>query len=205
MTEDIEITPKKRRKLNLSRTDRTELLQKRQIELAVSYFLDLEQDRTVKQIAEEMGITVGALKHLTTTTQFQEVYDDAMMQLGHHPRLQALSTQLPELAPLAYQALKRMLMPGTAHTAQVSAIKLLFDTLSIGEQIREEDPAALTNFMQSKGVTVQNNNFIFNIPTEYRDAFQKWMGGEVVDANATDIPHALPAQSPTSESPEAPG
>jgi hypothetical protein len=95
-------------------------------------------------------------------------------------------------------------MPGTAHTAQVSAIKLLFDTLSIGEQIREEDPAALTNFMQSKGVTVQNNNFIFNIPTEYRDAFQKWMGGEVVDANATDIPHALPAQSPTSESHTSP-
>ena len=121
-----------------------------------------------------------------------------MMQLGHHPRLQALSTQLPELAPLAFQALKRMLMPGTAHTAQVSAIKLLFDTLQIGSQVREEDPVALTNFMQSKGVMVQNNNFIFNIPTEYRDAFQRWMGGDVINSETTDIPQL----SPTSESKE---
>src|SRR5689334_16452267 len=188
MTDDTAITPKKRRKLNLNKSSREELLQKRQIELAVSYFLDLEQDRTVKQIAEEMGITVSALKRLTNSPQFQEVYDEYMMQLGHHPRLQALSTQLPELAPLAFQALKRMLMPGTAHTAQVSAIKLLFDTLQIGSQVREEDPVALTNFMQSKGVTVQNNNFIFNIPNEYRQAFQRWMGGDVVDAQATDVP-----------------
>ena len=98
-----------------------ELAQQKQIELAVSLFLDLEQDRTVQQIADEMGMTVSSLKRLTQTAKFQETYDSVLMQLGHHPRLQALQGQLPELIPLSYQAMRRLLSPGTAHTAQVAA------------------------------------------------------------------------------------
>jgi hypothetical protein len=190
----------------LTRQDRSDLAQRRQIEQAVSYFLDLEQSRTLKQIADEMGISVSSLKRLTNDPQFQEVYDEVLVNLGHHPRLQALNTQLPELIPDAYRALKRLLAPGTAHTAQVSAVKLLFDTLRIGDQVREEDPQALENFMKGKGVVIQNNvmNVNLPIPDEYRDAFQKWMGGDVVEAKATEVP----AMSPTSESDEqkeAPG
>ena len=206
MTDDTAITPvKKPRKLQLNKEDRAALAKRRQIEQAVSYFLDLEQSRTLKQIADEMELSVSALKRLTNDPQFQEVYDEVMMQLGHHPRLQALNTQLPDLIPLGYQALKRLLSPGTAHTAQVSAVKLLFDTLRIGDQVREEDPQALENFMRGKGVIVQNNvmNVNLPIPEEYRQAFSKWRGnGEIVDVKATDVPTALPAQSPTSESNE---
>jgi len=124
-----------------------------------------------------------------------------MMNLGHHPRLHALNTQLPDLIPLGYQALKRLLSPGTAHTAQVSAVKLLFDTLRIGDQVREEDPQALENYMRGKGVVIQNNvmNVNLPIPEEYRQAFSKWMGnGEIVDVRANDVP----AISPTSETNE---
>jgi hypothetical protein len=165
----------------------------------VSYFLDLEQSRTLKQIADEMELSVSALKRLTNDPQFQDVYDEVMMNLGHHPRLQALNAQLPDLIPLGYQALKRLLSPGTAHTAQVSAVKLLFDTLKIGDQVREEDPQALENYMRGKGVVIQNNvmNVNLPIPEEYRQAFQKWMGGDVVEGKATDIP----TLSPTSETP----
>jgi len=206
MTDDTAITPaKKPRKLQLTKEDRAALAKRRQIEQAVSYFLDLEQSRTLKQIADEMEISVSALKRLTNDLQFQEVYDEVMMNLGHHPRLQALNAQLPDLIPLGYQALKRLLSPGTAHTAQVSAVKLLFDTLRIGDQVREEDPQALENYMRGKGVVIQNNvmNVNLPIPEEYRQAFSKWMGnGEIVDVKATDVPAALPAQSPTSESNE---
>jgi hypothetical protein len=136
-----------------------------------------------------MELSVSALKRLTNDPQFQEVYDEVMMQLGHHPRLQALNTQLPDLIPLGYQALKRLLSPGTAHTAQVSAVKLLFDTLKIGDQVREEDPQTLENYMRGKGVVIQNNvmNVNLPIPEEYRQAFQKWMGGDIVDGQARDI------------------
>ena len=202
MTEETVITPaKKPRKLQLSKEDRAALAKRRQIEQAVSYFLDMEQSRTLKQIADEMEISVSALKRLTNDPQFQDVYDEVMMNLGHHPRLQALNTQLPDLIPLGYQALKRLLSPGTAHTAQVSAVKLLFDTLRIGDQVREEDPQALENYMRGKGVVIQNNvmNVNLPIPEEYRQAFSKWMGnGEIVDVKATDVP----AISPTSESKE---
>ena len=200
MTDDTAITPpKKPRKLQLNKEDRAALAKRRQIEQAVSYFLDMEQSRTLKQIADEMEISVSALKRLTNDLQFQEVYDEVMMNLGHHPRLQALNAQLPDLIPLGYQALKRLLSPGTAHTAQVSAVKLLFDTLRIGDQVREEDPQALENYMRGKGVVIQNNvmNVNLPIPEEYRQAFSKWMGnGEIVDVKAADIP----AISPTSES-----
>jgi len=190
MTDDTALTPiKKPRKLQLNKEDRAALAKRRQIEQAVSYFLDLEQSRTLKQIADEMEISVSALKRLTNDLQFQEVYDEVMMNLGHHPRLQALNAQLPDLVPLGYQALKRLLSPGTAHTAQVSAVKLLFDTLRIGDQVREEDPQALENYMRGKGVVIQNNvmNVNLPIPEEYRQAFQKWMGGDVVEGHAQDI------------------
>jgi hypothetical protein len=210
MTDDI--TPpkepkkskRKRNSVMLTAAARAELAERRQIEQAVSYFLDLEQSRSLKQIADEMGISVSSLKRLSNDPQFHEVYNEILVQLGHHPRLQALNTQLPELIPDAYRALKRLLGPGTAHTAQVSAVKLLFDTLKIGDQVREEDPQALENFMKGKGVIIQNNvmNVNLPIPEEYRQAFSKWMGnGEIVDANATDVPAISPMSESNAEAP----
>jgi hypothetical protein len=187
--------PKKRRKLSLTKADRKELIERRQIELAVSLFLDLDQDRTVKQIAEEMGLHVSSLKRLTLDPVFQEVYDEHLMQLGHHPRLQALNAQLPDLLPKSYKAMEDLLSRGTAATARVAAVKLLWETTQIGDILKQEDPAALTNFLASKGVIVQNNTLVINaIPAEYQQAFQKYMGGdEVVHVKAEDV-------SPTSES-----
>jgi len=75
MTEDIQppqetaLTAPKRRKISLTKDERAELARRRDIELAVSYFLDLEQDRTVKEIAALMNtslatpIAVTALGH----------------------------------------------------------------------------------------------------------------------------------------------
>jgi hypothetical protein len=169
-----------RRHLSLTQAERGDLVAQRQIEEAVSYFLDLDTDRTVKQIAQEMGLSVSALKRLTQKPEFQAVYDEALMQLGHHPRLQALSANLPELLPLAYNALKGILVgQRVAATAKVQAIKLLFDTVGVGKQVVEEDPAALNNFLKGSGVTVQGDavvNVNLPIPDEYREAFQRLMG-----------------------------
>ena len=111
------------------------------------------------------------------------MYDEALMQLGHHPRLQALSSNLPELLPLAYNALKGILVgPRVAATAKVQAIKLLFDTVGVGKQITEEDPTALHNFIGQSGITVQGNavvNVNLPIPAEYQAAFERLMGAEM--------------------------
>ena len=193
MANDIELS--ERRHLNLTAGERAEMLGSRQIEEAVSYFLDLEQDRTVKQIADEMGISVSALKRLTQKPEFQARYDEVLMGLGHHPRLQAVNAQLPELMPLAYQALKQVLT-GTrvAATARVQAVKLLFDTLHVADGRLEEDPAPLHNFLTAAGVNVQGTGNVINvnlpIPDEYQDAFARLMGAtpqEVINAEVTPI------------------
>jgi hypothetical protein len=175
--------PSERRHLSLTQGERAGLVGQRQIEEAVSYFLDLDTDRTVKQIAEGMGLSVSALKRLTMKPEFQNVYDEALMQLGHHPRLQALSANLPELLPLAYNALKSILVgQRVAATAKVQAIKLLFDTVGVGKQIIEEDPTALHNFIGQSGITVQGNavvNVNLPIPAEYQAAFERLMGAEM--------------------------
>jgi hypothetical protein len=204
MTEDLQtpqetaLTAPKRRKISLTKDERAELARRRDIELAVSYFLDLEQDRTVKEIAALMNTSLATLKRLTQDPYFQEVYDEAMMNLGHHPRLQAMNAQLPDLLPRSFQAMKRLLGPGIAHTAQVGAIKLLWDTIKVGDIMEQEDPVALQNFLAAKGVTINNNVVNINLPEEYRDAFKKFMGGdeEVVNVKPEDVPQL----SPTSES-----
>ena len=193
MTGDIQ--PSERRHLSLTQGERADLLESRRIEEAVSFFLDLEQDRTVKQIAEEMGLSVSALKRLTQKPDFQAKYDEVLMGLGHHPRLQAVNAQLPELMPLAYQALKSVLTgQRVAATAKVQAVKLLFDTLHIADSRLEEDPAPLHNFLQGAGVNVQGSGNVINvnlpIPQEYQEAFARLMGStpqEVINVEATPV------------------
>jgi hypothetical protein len=192
-----ELVPTERRHINLTQGERADLAEQRQIELAVSYFLDLEQDRTVKQIAEEMGLSVSALKRLTQKPEFQAVYDETLMGLGHHPRLQALSASLPELLPLTYQAIRRVLTnPRAAATAQVQAVKLVWDTTGVSDGVRDEDPAALSTFMKNAGINVEPGGVVnvnLPIPDEYRQAFGRLFGGaEVVEAQVEDVPEVPP-------------
>ena len=195
--EETSITPAKpvRRRVSLTKADRAALEESRQIELAVSLFLDLEQDRTVSQIAAEMDMSIAALKRMTQKPEFQAKYDEVLMGLGHHPRLQAVNAQLPELMPLAYQALKQVLTgQRVAATAKVQAVKLLFDTLHIADGRIDEDPAPLNNFLQNAGVNVQGSGNIINvnlpIPAEYQEAFARLTGtmrDEVINAVATPV------------------
>jgi hypothetical protein len=176
MTNDIE-----RRHINLTQGERAELTESRQIEEAVSYFLDLEQDWTNKQIAENMGMSLSALKRLTQKPEFMAKYDEVLMGLGHHPRLHALNASLPELAAPAYMALKQILTnPRASATARVAAAKLVFDTLHLSDQRPEEDPAAINNFLKNAGVNVQANvvNVNLPIPEEYREAFIRLIGSD---------------------------
>lgn len=176
MTNDIE-----RRHINLTQGERADLAESRQIEEAVSYFLDLEQDWTNKQIAENMGISLSALKRLTQKPEFMAKYNEVLMGLGHHPRLHALNASLPELAAPAYMALKQILAnPRASATARVAAAKLVFDTLHLSDQRPEEDPAAINNFLKSSGVNVQANviNVNLPIPDAYREAFIRLVGSD---------------------------
>jgi hypothetical protein len=117
------------------------------------------------------------------------------MNLGHHPRLQSVNNQLPELMPLAYRTLQEVMSNGrAAATARIQAVKLLFDTLHISDVRNDEDPAPLQNFLQQNGVQVNAGatvNINLPIPQEYQQAFARLMGvtpqEEVIDANAEPV------------------
>src|SRR5512140_3592243 len=97
------------RHINLTQDEREELAENLLIERAVSMFLDLEQDRTWKQISEELGISISELKRLTRKPKFQQIYDQATVAIGHDPRLQAVSSAMSDLLPLAYRELRSLL------------------------------------------------------------------------------------------------
>ena len=175
-----------RRHLNLTIAEREGLAKLKQIEHAVSMFLDLEQARTSAQIAAEMGISVSALKRLTTSPEFQRVYDEARLSLGHHPSLLAMQSSLPDLLPLSYNKMHTLLTRDrVADTAAVAAIKLLWETVGMKDLPVMEDPQAMNNFMKQRGVSVDGDlvvNVNLPIPEEYKKAFSRLMGADIVDA-----------------------
>src|SRR5512136_2212109 len=91
-----------KRHLNLTAPEREALADQRLIERAISMFLDLEQDRTWNQIAQELGISISELKRMTRKPEFQRIYDQTTVAIGHDPRLQAVVSTLPDLLPLAF-------------------------------------------------------------------------------------------------------
>ena len=204
----IQVVPK--RHINLRKREREEFAHKQQIELAISLFLDLGQDRTVAQIAAEMGMDVSSLKRLTNDPAFQMTYDSVLMNLGHHPRLQAAQSQLPDLLPLANNALRRILTdPRVAATATVAAIKLLYETVNMQDVVAREDPGALDTFMKSRGVTIGGDlvvNLNLPIPDEYKKAFHKMMrpDSHIIDGVTSSVDSSAPTNEGAASVPRQP-
>lgn len=186
-----------RRHLKLTKAERDEKKKRKQLEHLASLFLDLDVSRTNQQIADELGLSLPAMKRLTQDPDFQAIYEETLMNLGHHPRLQVLNASLPELGVASYRALSEILNNSRASaTARVAAAKLVFDTLHIADQRGEEDPGAIQGFLMDRGISVQANTININlpIPQEYKDAFTKLMGGEIVNAKVEEVPQ-LPAEA----------
>jgi hypothetical protein len=186
-----------RRHLKLTKAERDAKKKQKQLEHLASLFLDLDTHRTNQQIADEMGLSLPAMKRLTQDPEFQAIYDDVLMNLGHHPRLQVLSASLPELGVASFKALDEILRnPRASATARVAAAKLVWDSLHIADSRADEDPGAINKFLGDKGINVQANTVNINlpIPDEYKEAFARLMGADIVDARVTDVPE-LPAES----------
>jgi hypothetical protein len=180
--ETTEIVP--RRHINLTKGERKDLVEQKRLEHIVSLFLDLERDRNWSEIATEVGMSLAGLKRLTKTSEFQELYDSTLATLGHHPRLVAMQSNLPDLLPSSFRAMRELLNQGRG-MARLGAVKLLWETLSVGDTPDMEDPNVISNFMKNKGLLVEgdvNINVNLPIPAEYQKAFSRLMGGDIIDA-----------------------
>lgn len=80
------------------------------IQQAVELFLDIDQARSRKKIAQELGISVWQLKNLIQSDEFSEAYDDHFATLASDPTLRAVNSKLvEELLPKSVKALEEIL------------------------------------------------------------------------------------------------
>jgi len=175
-----------RRHLNLTQGEREALARQRQIEQAVALFLDLENDRTWAQIAAELDLSVSALKRLSQSADFMTVYEDALATIGHDPRLMAVTSSLGDLLPAARRRLESLITSNdTPDGVALKAIERLFQWTGADNQIETDNPEALKNFLNQHNVQIQGDLNIINIPPEYQRAFERYLGGDVIEGEVS--------------------
>jgi hypothetical protein len=157
-----------RRQISLTAAERRGFTRSEQIETAVRLFLDLERDHSWEEIAQELGISVMALKDLTKTEAFIETYDQHFAELGHDPRLKSAQAAIVDLLPMAVREL-RMLLSGGDVPASVKfrAIEKVIELNGVGPaKGGAMDRNELMNFLREANISITQNNITAPGPVE---------------------------------------
>lgn len=176
--------PDGRRQIQLNRRDRQAIERRRKCEAAAALFLDLENKHTWKQIAEELGISIGALKDLTKSAEFEEVYNQLYADISHDPRYKAVQGALSDMLPLATMKLRSLLEnESTPPTVALNAVKTVYEYAGIRppEELQSERRALaefLANHNQQAGTPLE-------IPNDYSEAMERY-GVHIVEGEFRD-------------------
>jgi hypothetical protein len=154
------VMPDGRRKIKLNSQERAIFSRSQMIETAVRLFLDIEQDHTWEEIAGELGISILALKDLTKTQEFIDVYDQHFAELGHDPRLRSAQAAIVDLLPLAVRELRELLTDGDVPASvRFRAIEKIIELNGIGPQKGGQmDRHELMEFLKGANINVTQNN-----------------------------------------------
>jgi len=169
-----------KRKLMLTQAERNVLTEHQLIERAVGLYLDLEEARSQREIAAELGITVQQLKYLTQSEEFKAVYEEYFSELGHDPRLKATRAGLVDLLPLAYTRFQGLLeSTNTPATVLLKAIDKVWELNGVRPQAgKVSDRKELAEFLGESNVTLTQINI--NTPNDYEEALSNVIEGIVV-------------------------
>jgi hypothetical protein len=178
-----------RRKIKLTQDERQALKRSRLAEAAAAMFLNIEEPMTWAQIATELGMSLGALRDLTKSEEFNEKYSALFPELGHDPRYRAAIGAIGNMLPKAVNRLDELLS-GSRVPAAVT-MKAIEKILAINgvENLKpaQSDRADLVKFLETKGVTIQTLNV--NVPPEYAEAMRTY---QVIEGECTDLPSSTP-------------
>ena len=175
--------PDGRRKIKLTTAERQTFAKSEQIETAVRLFLDLDQGHSWDQIAQALGISVMALKDLTKTQEFIEVYDQHFAELGHDPRLKSAQAAIVDLLPMAVRQL-RELLSGSDVPASVRfrAIEKVIELNGIGPQKGGQmDRHELMEFLRGANIHLIQNNISASPATPYEGDISAYVEGRWED------------------------
>ncbi len=198
--------PDGRTKIQLTTDERAAARSNLQVEEAIIMFLDIEQSHTYNEIAETLGISVAALKRLTATDIFQNMYTEQLAVVGHDPRLQAATANMLDLVSPAMRKLRGILTSvSTSDTVALKAIQMVLDAAGVGASTSVDDPRALQDFLRNNGATIQGDVNVLQIvtPDSYLEAMNKYfvtpgdndiVEGEVstLDSETPDSPETEP-------------
>jgi len=172
-----------KRKLMLTQEERTVLTDHQLIETAVGLYLDLDEARSQRDIAEELGITVKQLKYLTQSEEFTVIYEEYFSELGHDPRLKATRAGIVDLLPLAYTRFRELLEnPLTPATVMLKAIDKVLELNGVRPQAgKVSDRKELAEFLVGSNITLTKIDQVnINAPDEYADALENVIQGNIV-------------------------
>lgn len=197
------IQPDGKRAIMLRNGERTELQRQRLVEGAVARFLDLERSWSWQQIADDLGITISMLKDLTTSPDFNDIWNQHFIELGHDPRYRRVHDELGNMLPTAVREMKMMLESAeTPPTVKLKVIENIFKLNGVsGPKGAATDRNELTKFLQDAGLEVNATQVNIAVPPSYMDQVQKYMGHtpdeDVVEGDAHELP-CEEAQAPCS-------
>jgi hypothetical protein len=176
------ITKSGQRRLMLTRAEKKEFYEQKQIETAVALFLDIEHSHSWDEIAAAVGVHTSTLKAMTKSDQFMAVYNEHFVELGHDPRLKASKAALVDMLPTAIRELRNMITaPETPPSVRLNAIKeiLRLNGFEASRPI-QSDKQELADFL--KGAGLQVNNINVSVPPEFQEKMKDYVDGSYTDA-----------------------
>lgn len=171
-----------RRHIKLTIRERQALRRQEQATAAAFFFLDLQQSRTWKEIADEMGLSPHQLRDLTKTEEFDTAYNDLFVELGKDPRYKAAQAALADMVPLAVHELKSLLTsPRTPAGTRLKAIEKIISLNGI-ENIapQQSNRQELVTFLIKNDINIESVGI--TLPEMYQDVID-----DVIDAEEAVI------------------
>ena len=169
-----------KRKLMLTQQERSVLTEHQLIERAVGLYLDLQEARSQREIAQELGLTVKQLKYMTQSEEFKTIYEDYFSELGHDPRLKATRAGIVDLLPLAFSRFQGLLeSTQTPATVLLKAVEKVLELNGVKPQASKvSDRKELAEFLGESDVNLTQVNI--HLPPEYQQALDDVVEGQIV-------------------------
>ena len=176
-----------RRQLVLTKKETKALRRQRLCEGAAVLFLDIDHHRTWAEMAQELGISIHALRDLVKTKEFDDAYNTMFPEVGHDPRFQAARGALGDMVPTAIKELKDLLTNSqTSPAVRFKAIEKILELNQVDNKGVQSERFELLEFLKNMGsVNIEQVNII---PPEFAKEFQKISTkADVIDVVAKDI------------------
>ncbi len=178
--------PDGRRRIKLTAEERQIFSRNEMVETAVRLFLDLEGNHSWQEIADQLGISIMALKDLTKSQEFIDTYDQHFAELGHDPRLRTAQAAIVDLLPLAVRELRDLLVNGDVPASvRFRAIEKVIELNGIGPQKGGQmDRYELMEFLRGANISLTQNNISGALQAPFENDISAYVEGRWSDIQA---------------------